>query len=112
MAVGAASYAAEIAGLDAAGLPTTLLHTGGGCTALQARCAAGRHLLITDAQDSLAWSRDAQQGWAVGAYRDDAAEEPESFHTTNDSTTPALLTLVRHTLRSVRQPRAQDRGRR
>jgi len=100
----------------AAGLPMTFLHTGGGSTALQVRCAAGRHLLITDAQDSLAWSRDAQQGWAVGAYRDDAAEELESFHTTNDSTTPALLTLalltlVRHTLRSVRQPRAQDRGR-
>jgi len=51
----------------------------GRCTALQARCEAGRHLLITDAQDSLVWSRDAQQGWAVGAYRDDAAEEPESF---------------------------------
>ena len=77
------------------------------CTVLQVRCEAGRHLLITDAQDSLGWSRDAQQGWAVGAYRDDAAEEPESFHTTNDSTTPALLTLVRHTLRSVRQRRAQ-----
>jgi len=76
------------------------------------RCEAGRHLLITDAQDSLVWSRAAQQGWAVGAYRDDAAEEPESLHTTtNDSTTPALLTLVQHTLRSVRQPRAQDRGR-
>jgi len=89
-------------------IPTTFLHTGGGCTALQVRCEAGRHLLITDTQDSLAWSRDAQQGWAVGAYRDDAAEEPESFHTTNDSTTPALLTLVRHTLCSVRQPRAQE----
>ena len=76
MAVGAATYAPEIAALDAAGLPMTLLHTGGGCTALQVRCAAGRHLLITDAQDSLVWSRDAQQGWAVGAYRDDAAEEP------------------------------------
>jgi len=58
-----------------AGLPTTFLHTGGGCTALEVRCEAGRHLLITDAQDSLAWSRDAQQGWAVGAYRDDTAEE-------------------------------------
>jgi len=44
---------AEIAALDAAGLPMTLLHTGGGCTALQVRCEAGRHLLITDAQDSL-----------------------------------------------------------
>ena len=80
----------------------------GRCTALEVRCEAGRHLLITDAQDSLVWSRAAQQGWAVGAYRDDAAEEPESLHTTtNDSTTPALLTLVRHTLRSVRRRRAQ-----
>ncbi len=111
MVVGAATCAPEIAALNAAGLPTTFLHTGGGCTALQVRCAPGRHLLITDAQDSLAWSRDAQQGWAVGAYRDDAAEEPESLHTTNDSTTAALLTLVRHTLCSVRQPWAQDRGR-
>lgn len=113
MAVGAASYAAEIAALDAAGLPTTLLHTGGGCTALQARCAAGRHLLITDAQDSLVWSRDAQQGWAVGAYRDDAAEEPESFlHHQRLHHPSALLPLVRHTLLAVHQARACEEGQR
>jgi len=94
MAVGAASYAAEIAALDAAGLPTTFLHTGGGCTALQARCEAGRHLLITDAQDSLVWSRDAQEGWAVGAYRDDAAEEPESFLPRTDMEALCLCTLL------------------
>ncbi len=52
MAVGAASYAPEIAALDAAGLPTTFLHTGGGCTALQVRCEAGRHLLICSCDSS------------------------------------------------------------
>jgi len=84
----------------------------GRCTALEVRCEAGRHLLITDAQDSLVWSRDAQQGWAVGAYRDDAAEEPESFlHHQRLHHPSALLPLVRHTLCSVRQPRAQEGGR-
>lgn len=110
MAAGATIYTPEIGALNAAGLPTTFLHTGGGCTALHVRCAPGRHLLITHAQDSLAGNRDAQQGWAVGAYRDDAAEEPEAFHTTNDSTTSALLTLVRHTLHSVHQARACEQG--
>lgn len=47
VAAGAASYAPEIGALNAAGLPTTFQHTGGGCTALQLRCAPGRHLLIT-----------------------------------------------------------------
>jgi len=77
MSVGAASYAAELAALDAAGLPTTLLHTGGGAPPCRRGARPGGICSSPiDAPDSLVWSRDAQQGWAVGAYRDDAAEEP------------------------------------
>ena len=64
MAHGAAQYADVITALDEAGLPTVFTQTGGMCAALEMTLETGGHVLVTDAEDTLAWDRG--QHAAVG----------------------------------------------
>lgn len=68
MAWGAAQYADVLAALEAKGLPSTFTQTGGMCAAIEVQLETGHTLLITDAEDSLAWARAEHEGWGVGLY--------------------------------------------
>ncbi len=88
MSVGAASYAAELAALDAAGLPTTLLHTGGAPPCRRGVRPGG---ICSSPMRRTAWcgagtrSRDGRWVPTVTTRR----RSPSPFCTTNDSTIPA-----------------------
>ncbi len=66
---GALAYQAEIQVLQAAGIPVAFTQTGAMNAALEAVLDGGAVLLVTDAEDRLAWDRAEQQGWAAGVYR-------------------------------------------
>lgn len=67
------------------------------CAALQVTLDNGQHLLVTDADDTLAWDREGHHGWDVGPYPSDDAHDSGhlAYGNTPDSDTPALLDLVR-----------------
>ena len=54
--------------LAAAGLPAAFTQTGGMCAALEVQLETGHTLLITDADDTLAWDRREHEGWRVGLF--------------------------------------------
>lgn len=100
MAVGQARYADALAELDRFG-PAVFTQTGGMCGALQLTLERG-YLLITDAEDSLPWSRDHLQSWGVGYYpSEDASEGPEVFVAGEETTAAALGVLVEQCLREA-----------
>ncbi len=68
MRAGAARYQDVLDALRVAGLPATFTQTGGMCAALEVMLDSGHTLLITDAEDTLAWERDEHHGWGVGLY--------------------------------------------
>lgn len=100
MALGARRYADVLASLHAEGLPAQFTQTGGMCAAIEVRLEGGRTLLITDAEDSLAWDRHDHRGWGVGLYRpaSDYDDGPTYFETDEDGALPALLPMVRRVL--------------
>lgn len=49
---GASRYVDVIEALNTAGLPTVFTQSGGMCAALAVQLETGRHLLITDAEDT------------------------------------------------------------
>jgi len=90
MSVGAASYAAELAALDAAGLPTTLLHTGGvhrPAGAVRARAAFAHHRSMRRTAWCGAGTRSRDGRWVPTVTT--RRRSPSPFCTTNDSTIPA-----------------------
>lgn len=100
MAVGAARYADALEELRRFG-PAVFTQTGGMCAALEVTLERGM-LLVTDAEDSLSWWRGEQLGWGVGFYRSsDAAEGPEVFTATDDTSTEALVFVVEQCLREA-----------
>lgn len=111
MAHGAAQYADVITALADDGLPTVFTQTGGMCAALEITLETGGHVLVTDAEDTLAWNRDQHAGWGVGLYPRDNDTHEETYDsgslaygTISDSDTPALLRLVHDVLCSERWP--------
>ena len=101
MKLGQATYQDAIDALTAAGLPTEFTQTGGMNAALLVTLEAGWTVLITDADESLAWYRDEHQGWGVGLYEpddEDGSHECVAFATTEDGAVTELLGLVRKIL--------------
>ena len=68
MAWGAEQYADVLAALEEEGLPAIFTQTGGMCAAIEVQLETGRTLLVTDAEDTLAWAWAEHEGWAVGLY--------------------------------------------
>lgn len=98
MSLGADRYHHELTALAEAGIPATFTQTGGMNAALQAILDGGAVLLVTDFDDTLAWDRADQQGWAVGLYPDPDSQDPIAFQATQDVSTEALTDLVRAVL--------------
>lgn len=110
MAIGQARYQDVIDHLEGAGLPATFTQTGGMCAALEVLLDSGYTLLVTDAEDTLSWEREAHQGWTVGLYPPDQANtdgECLAFDSTDDGSVDALVSLVDLVLRRwTQRPRA------
>jgi len=95
MAFGADQYSDVLEALDHAGLPSMFTQTGGMNAAIEVQLETGQTLLVTDAEDSLAWVRAEHDGWAVGLYGPGERDEgPLAFGQTEDGNLPALLDLV------------------
>lgn len=96
MAWGAAQYADVLAALNDAGLPAVFTQTGGMCAAIEVQLETGWTLLVTDAEDTLAWARPEHEGWGVGMYdANEDRDEAIAFGQVNDGDIPSLLRLVR-----------------
>lgn len=99
---GQAQYQDVLDELAAAGLPAIFTQTGGMCAALEVQLETGHTLLITDADDTLAWNRGSHQGWGVGLFPPEPESENERaqirFAETPESSIDALLRLVRSVL--------------
>lgn len=109
MAVGQAQYQDVLDLLDAAGFGATFTQSGGMNAALEVLLDGGHTLLITDAEDSLAWDRAEHAGWGVGLYPPDQANEGGdclAFDSTDDGSPSALVPLVHDVLTAyTRRPR-------
>lgn len=106
MALGQARYQDVLDHLREAGLFGTFTQTGGMCAALEVLLDGGHTLLITDAEDTLAWERDEHAGWGVGLYPPDQANtdgECLAFDSTDAGQPSALVPLVGRVLEQVRQ---------
>jgi hypothetical protein len=68
MRAGAREYTDVLAALNAAGYPATFTQTGGMCAAIEIQLESGHTILVTDAEDTLAWQRIDHHGWGVGLY--------------------------------------------
>jgi hypothetical protein len=96
---GAGQYADVLEALHGAGLPAFFTQTGGMCAAIEVRLEAGRSLLITDADDTLAWQRREHQGWGVGMYEEiDDADLPLFYGEVSSGDIASLLVLVREVM--------------
>lgn len=100
MRAGADRYADVIALLRGRGLPAVFTQTGGMCAAIEAQLE-GAVLLVTDAEDSLAWDRDEHRGWGVGLYADrEYGDGPLAFQASEDGSADALPPLLERVLRA------------
>lgn len=73
MKIGQSRYQDVLDLLQAQGLGATFTQTGGMCAALEVLLDSGHTLLVTDAEDTLAWDREEHRGWGVGLYPPDQA---------------------------------------
>ena len=99
MAWGAAQYADVLATLNEVGLPAVFTQTGGMCAAIEVQLETGQTLLVTDAEDTLAWARPEHEGWGVGLY--DAGEDRDgaiAFGQRTDGDISSLLALIKDVL--------------
>lgn len=103
---GAAVYTDAIAALRGAGIPAEFTQTGGMCAAIDAVLDGGAVLLVTDSQGPLCWDRTEQQGWSASITPRDSYDNGSCDHLayadTTDSSTTALLALVRAVLTAAR----------
>jgi hypothetical protein len=101
MCAGAREYADVLQELNELGLPAEFTQTGGMNAAIEVQLETGAHLLITDAEDSLAWRREEQRGWSVGLYRDpERTDGPAAFQMSESADLKTLISLIK----SVMQP--------
>lgn len=101
MARGAAEYADVLAALRAVGFPARFTQTGGMNAAIESVLDDGGRLLVTDAEDSLPWSRADHAGWAVGVYPAGEGVDPLGFGETPDGTVRGLSALIARIFRQV-----------
>lgn len=102
MRAGARAYGDVLAALSSAGFPAAFTQTGGMCAALEIQLEAGHTILVTDAEDTLSWSRTDHRGWGVGLYPPgDGCDGPLAYVQVDACDIPALLSAVREVL----QPR-------
>lgn len=103
MALGQAEYQDVINELVAAGLPAVFTQTGGMNAALELRLDGGYTVLITEADDSLSWSRAEHRDWGVALYAPEQAYDGEvlAAEVTEDGTAAGLLRLVEELLRAA-----------
>lgn len=75
--------------------------TGGMCAAIVVGLEDGYYLLLTDAEDTLSWERDAHDGWYVGLYPPETEDcsEPIAYVEHPDGDTDTLIRLIRDVLR-------------
>ena len=109
LAAGQARYQDVLDRLAAAGMPAVFTQTGGMCAALQVTLDSGHLLLVTDAEDTLAWDRAEHEGWRVGLFPPDQADtdgECLAHASTPDGAPDALLPLVRSVLGRYSRRRA------
>ena len=106
MALGQAQYQDVIDRLAKAGLRAAFTQTGGMNAALEVLLDGGYSLLITDAADSLAWSRAEHEGWTVGLYA--PAEQYDGdvlkYAYTDDSSVEALERAISGVLQAAARP--------
>jgi hypothetical protein len=107
MAIGRDEYADVIELLTGNGLPTSFTQTGGMNAALEVRLDGGYSVLVTEADDSLAWSRAEHRDWGAGLYPPENQYDGDCMaaEVSEDGSPDALLVLVRELLRkAVGQP--------
>lgn len=100
---GQARYQDVLNVLRTAGLDATFTQTGGMNAALEVLLDGGHTLLVTDAEDSLAWDLEQHQGWGVGLYPPDHANvggDCLAFDNTEDGSAAALPELAWRVLRT------------
>lgn len=103
MARGQAEYQDVIDHLNSVGLPTTFTQTGGMNAALEVRLDGGYSLLVTEAEDSLSWTRAEQDGWGVGLYAPPEQYDGECIAaaTTDKADVASLMTVIDEVLRTA-----------
>ena len=110
MAWGARQYRDVLERLRVKGLPAVFTQTGGMNAAIEVQLETGHTLLITDADDSLAWARAEHLGWGVGLYGPgEGFDGRQVYGHVDDSTIEALLVLVADVLsrRNGTDPRSE-----
>ena len=102
MAWGARQYADVLDALAAAGLDGEFTQTGGMCAALEVMLDGGYHLLLTDRDDTLSWSRSEHVGWCVGLFAPEERrmeEGPIRYLMGDDGSPTAAVELAIRVLR-------------
>jgi hypothetical protein len=98
MAAGAREYQDVLDRLAEEGLGGVFTQTGGMNAALEITLDGGS-VLITDAEDTLSWSRADHEGWFVGLYlRRDESDGPIRYLTTEDGSVDGLMTVLKELL--------------
>jgi hypothetical protein len=96
---GSRQYADILAALAEAGLAASFIQTGGMCAAIEIRLETGHTVLVTDADDTLAWTRAEHLGWGVGLYAPgEDIEEALRYEQTDASDQAGLLALISRVL--------------
>ena len=97
MTRGRGQYRDVLAALAGAGVFAEFTQTGGMCAAIDAVLDGGAVLLVTDAEDTLAWERSEHHGWYVVLWPrgyEDSDAAPLAEASAEDGSVPALLALV------------------
>jgi hypothetical protein len=107
MAVGRQQYADVIDELTRNGLPTEFTQTGGMNAALEVHLDGGYSILVTEADDSLSWSREEHQDWGVALFPPSEQYDGECLaaDTSEDGSVRALQRLVQQLLTKAVEPK-------
>jgi len=100
MRVAAAEYEKVTSALRSYGYHASVTQTGGMCLAIEITLPNNHHVLVTDHCDPLPWSRDEQEGWAVGIYPDNGGDATSLWLCETDTSIELLLEGLRHVLPS------------
>src|SRR4051794_18673327 len=100
MAIGREQYADVIEDLTKSGLPTEFTQTGGMNAGLEVRLDGGYSILVTEADDSLAWSREEHRDWGAALFPPAEQYDGECLaaDVTEDGSVPALRALIQRLL--------------
>ena len=109
MEVGRAESADVIQELTANGLPTEFTQTGGMNAALEVRLDGGYSILVTEADDSLSWSRAEHRDWGAALYPPSEQYDGECLAgaPSGDGSVAGLRALVQELLTEAVQPKGE-----